>query len=245
MPRGGADCGAAAAGATDGAAVRHGSGHSDGRHGHSPGRSDRQAAGRGEDGGDSLGDQRTPAEICMYRRGSRLRAGRRWRRLIRRPSKRGRHCGRFIWLGSRRICPRSALRAQRAGYFGRRAQAGGADRRGDSQPGGVAVGQFTSGRSRPTTNGQGPTTAAQIGIAPTSFSISTVSTMTMASQGQPSRKQPSGPLLMHFLQPMQRIGRPECGQRVGGLHPAPRTCSLRRGNTPRRPANRRSRCSIR
>src|SRR3984885_8582851 len=28
----------------------------------------------------------------------------------------------------------------------------------------------------------------------------------MASQGQPSRKQPSGPLLRHFLQPMQRIG---------------------------------------
>src|SRR4030088_695619 len=30
--------------------------------------------------------------------------------------------------------------------------------------------------------------------------------MAMASQGQPSRKQPSGPLLMHFLQPMQRMG---------------------------------------
>src|SRR5580658_2704155 len=30
--------------------------------------------------------------------------------------------------------------------------------------------------------------------------------MTMASQGQPSRKQPSGPLLRHFLQPMQRMG---------------------------------------
>src|SRR4029077_13229093 len=30
--------------------------------------------------------------------------------------------------------------------------------------------------------------------------------MTMASHGQPSRKQPSGPLLRHFLQPMQRIG---------------------------------------
>src|ERR1700739_4414877 len=30
--------------------------------------------------------------------------------------------------------------------------------------------------------------------------------MTMASQGQPSRKQPSGPLLRHFLHPMQRIG---------------------------------------
>src|SRR6202795_4462498 len=30
--------------------------------------------------------------------------------------------------------------------------------------------------------------------------------MTMASQGQPSRKHPSGPLLRHFLHPMQRIG---------------------------------------
>src|SRR5208337_1944993 len=28
----------------------------------------------------------------------------------------------------------------------------------------------------------------------------------MASHGQPSRKQPSGPLLRHFLQPMQRMG---------------------------------------
>src|SRR6202140_4261954 len=30
--------------------------------------------------------------------------------------------------------------------------------------------------------------------------------MTIASQGHPSRKQPSGPLLKHFLQPMHRIG---------------------------------------
>src|SRR6266851_2190371 len=30
-----------------------------------------------------------------------------------------------------------------------------------------------------------------------------MSTMTMASHGQPSRKQPSGPLLRHFLQPVQ------------------------------------------
>src|SRR6267378_3596641 len=49
-------------------------------------------------------------------------------------------------------------------------------------------------------------TAAQYDIGPTSFSTSAVSTMTMASHGQPSRKQPSGPLLRHFLQPMQRIG---------------------------------------
>lgn len=30
--------------------------------------------------------------------------------------------------------------------------------------------------------------------------------MTMASHGHPSRKHPSGPLLTHFLQPMQRMG---------------------------------------
>src|SRR5271155_1343039 len=30
--------------------------------------------------------------------------------------------------------------------------------------------------------------------------------MAMASQGQPSRNIPSGPLLRHFLQPMQRMG---------------------------------------
>src|SRR3989475_11533736 len=46
----------------------------------------------------------------------------------------------------------------------------------------------------------------QYAMGPTSFSTSAVSTMTMASHGQPSRKQPSGPLLRHFLQPMQRIG---------------------------------------
>src|SRR5712692_308328 len=46
----------------------------------------------------------------------------------------------------------------------------------------------------------------QYDIGPTSFSTTAVSTMTMASHGQPSRKQPSGPLLRHFLQPMQRMG---------------------------------------
>src|SRR2546427_3169319 len=46
----------------------------------------------------------------------------------------------------------------------------------------------------------------QYAIGPTSFSTSAISTMTMASHGQPSRKQPSGPLLRHFLQPMHRIG---------------------------------------
>src|ERR1700694_1169962 len=43
-------------------------------------------------------------------------------------------------------------------------------------------------------------------MTPTSFSTSAVSTITMASQGQPSKKEPSGPLLVHLLQPMQRIG---------------------------------------
>src|SRR5436853_4260327 len=37
-------------------------------------------------------------------------------------------------------------------------------------------------------------------------SQSSVGTISMASQGQPSRKAPSGPLLMHFWQPMQRYG---------------------------------------
>src|SRR6266851_6579801 len=43
-------------------------------------------------------------------------------------------------------------------------------------------------------------------MTPTSFSTSAVSTITMASHGQPSRKEPSGPLLVHLLQPMQRMG---------------------------------------
>src|SRR5258708_10453994 len=43
-------------------------------------------------------------------------------------------------------------------------------------------------------------------MGPTSFSTSAISTMTMASHGQPSRKQPSGPLLRHFLQPMHWRG---------------------------------------
>src|SRR4030081_3857285 len=43
-------------------------------------------------------------------------------------------------------------------------------------------------------------------MGPTSFSTSAISTMTMASHGQPSRKQPSGPLLRHFLQPIHWRG---------------------------------------
>src|SRR5277367_375290 len=37
-------------------------------------------------------------------------------------------------------------------------------------------------------------------------STSSMAIISIASQGQPSRKEPSGPLLTHFLQPMQRIG---------------------------------------
>src|ERR1043166_2297680 len=41
---------------------------------------------------------------------------------------------------------------------------------------------------------------------PCMASQSSVGTISMASQGQPSRNAPSGPLLMHFWQPMQRYG---------------------------------------
>src|SRR6185295_6391136 len=41
---------------------------------------------------------------------------------------------------------------------------------------------------------------------PCTASQSSVGTISIASQGQPSRKAPSGPLLMHFWQPMQRYG---------------------------------------
>src|SRR5437870_7881403 len=37
-------------------------------------------------------------------------------------------------------------------------------------------------------------------------SQSSVGTISIASQGQPSRNAPSGPLLMHFWQPMHRYG---------------------------------------
>src|SRR5436189_5957174 len=37
-------------------------------------------------------------------------------------------------------------------------------------------------------------------------SQSSVGTISIASQGQPSRNAPSGPLLIHFWQPMQRYG---------------------------------------
>src|ERR1041384_7554108 len=37
-------------------------------------------------------------------------------------------------------------------------------------------------------------------------STSSMGTISMASQGQPSRNAPSGPLLVHFLQPMHSSG---------------------------------------
>src|SRR3954470_3295765 len=43
-------------------------------------------------------------------------------------------------------------------------------------------------------------------MAPTCFSTSSVGTIAIASHGQPSGNEPSGPLLVHFLQPMQRMG---------------------------------------
>src|SRR5581483_1934382 len=46
----------------------------------------------------------------------------------------------------------------------------------------------------------------QYGMTPVSFSTSVVSTITIASQGQPSRNEPSGPLLVHFLHPMHNSG---------------------------------------
>jgi len=68
-------------------------------------------------------------------------------------------------------------------------------------------GEFRDGVTREGTMYRAPTgRLGQYDIGPTSFSTSAVSTMTIASHGQPSRKQPSGPLLRHFLQPMQRMG---------------------------------------
>src|SRR6266403_1585070 len=43
-------------------------------------------------------------------------------------------------------------------------------------------------------------------LKPIRASTSSIGTISMASQGQPSRNAPSGPLLTHFLQPMQRNG---------------------------------------
>src|SRR3989442_14508027 len=41
---------------------------------------------------------------------------------------------------------------------------------------------------------------------PRRASTCSVGTISMASHGQPSRKEPSGPLLVHFLQPIQVAG---------------------------------------
>src|ERR1051325_997061 len=43
-------------------------------------------------------------------------------------------------------------------------------------------------------------------LTPCIASQSSVGTISIASQGQPSRNAPSGPLLMHFWQPMHRYG---------------------------------------
>src|SRR5882672_3145306 len=43
-------------------------------------------------------------------------------------------------------------------------------------------------------------------VIPCTASQSSVGTISIASHGQPSRNAPSGPLLVHFWQPMQRYG---------------------------------------
>ena len=59
------------------------------------------------------------------------------------------------------------------------------------------------GRSR-VTGHEPQVTAVQYVIAPTTFSTSAISSITIASQGHPSRNAPSGPLLVHFLHPMHK-----------------------------------------
>src|ERR1700689_1211030 len=54
--------------------------------------------------------------------------------------------------------------------------------------------------------GESPFTASQKGSVPLWLSNSASGTISMASQGQPSRNAPSGPLLVHSLQPMQSRG---------------------------------------
>src|SRR4051812_10302040 len=53
-------------------------------------------------------------------------------------------------------------------------------------------------------------------LTPCIASQSSVGTISMASHGQPSRKAPSGPLLMHFWQPMQRFGSTSMRPNGGG-----------------------------
>src|ERR687894_350478 len=52
---------------------------------------------------------------------------------------------------------------------------------------------------------------------PCMASQSSVGTISMASHGQPSRKAPSGPLLVHFWQPMQRYGSTSMRPNGGGF----------------------------
>src|SRR5579871_3053749 len=58
----------------------------------------------------------------------------------------------------------------------------------------------------PVTNHESPVTILQNGSVPWFASNSASGTMSMASHGQPSRKAPSGPLLVQSLQPMQSRG---------------------------------------
>jgi len=78
-----------------------------------------------------------------------------------------------------------------------------------------------------------PVTALQYDIAPTTFSTSAISTITIASQGQPSRKHPSGPLLRHFFAPdaKDRVHLDAAKRRMVLIR-HPKTCNLRRGNIP-------------
>src|ERR1700692_2163437 len=58
----------------------------------------------------------------------------------------------------------------------------------------------------PVTNHRSPVTFSQKGSAPLFASNSARGTMSIASHGQPSRNAPSGPLLVHSLQPMHSRG---------------------------------------
>src|ERR1043166_7081952 len=53
-------------------------------------------------------------------------------------------------------------------------------------------------------------------LMPSWASTALMSTISIASQGQPSRKAPSGPLLVHFLQTMQSTGSTSMWPKGGG-----------------------------
>src|SRR5205823_13040349 len=66
--------------------------------------------------------------------------------------------------------------------------------------------------------GVGGKSGSAIPCIASQFSVGTIS---IASHGQPSKNAPSGPLLMHFWQPMQRYGstsmRPKGGWSSSGI----------------------------